>query len=347
MPSYFNISELETTLGDFRLGPVSLEIEKGDYVVLLGPTGCGKSTLIKCIIGVLGIENGKISLGDNDIGALPPNKRRVGYVAQITDLFPHMTVEENIAFGLKYLKLTSSERKDRLGQYLDLFGLQNLKNRPATKLSGGESKKVSLARSLIVEPKLLLLDEPVGMLDHNERNDILKILRMVHSELGMTTLHVTHDRHEAWSCARTCAVMNAGRILETGPLAKIFRAPSSRFVAEFLGGANIFKASFDGNKARTAWGSVTLAEPPPGSEGWLMIRPEQIILTGEEDRHTVSGKVAAVRDFGEYVELEVSVEDSNILTVHASVEKASGVGVGREVFLYWPESAVHAIAGEG
>jgi ABC-type Fe3+/spermidine/putrescine transport system ATPase subunit len=347
MPSYFNISGLETNLGDFRLGPVSLEIEKADYVVLLGPTGCGKSTLIKCIIGVLGIEKGKISLGDNDISVLPPNKRRVGYVAQITDLFPHMTVEENIAFGLKYLRLTSPERKARLGQYIDLFGLENLRTRPATKLSGGETKKVSIARSLVVEPKLLLLDEPVGMLDHNERGDILEVLRMVHSELGMTTLHVTHDRHEAWSCGRTCAVMNAGRILESGPLGKIFREPSNRFVADFLGGTNIFKASFDGNEARTAWGSVTLGEIPHGPGGWLMIRPEQIVLTGEEDSHTVSGKVTAVRDFGEYVELEVSIGESNVITVHASMEKASGIGVGLEVYLHWPENAVHAIAGEG
>jgi ABC-type Fe3+/spermidine/putrescine transport system ATPase subunit len=344
MASYFNIDELSLRLGDFQLGPLSLEMKKTDYLVLLGPTGCGKTTLIKCIIGAFGTARGQLFLDGVDIGALAPNRRAVGYVAQITDLFPHLTVRENVGFGLRYMNLSGHERGKRLARYLELLDIENLQDRSARSLSGGESKQVSMARSLIVEPKLLLLDEPLGMLDHNERTEMIEVLRMVHRELQTSIIHVTHDRREAWGIARNCAVMERGRILETGSVAQLFRTPHTRFVAEFLGGTNIFTAEFDGNAARTSWGVLALKEAPEFSRGYVLIRPEQIALASQQ-KHKASGEVAAVRDFGEYVELVVRLEGSESLTAHISVQEASGIEVSQIVYLDWPGSAAHSFEG--
>ena len=346
MASYFNIDKLGIQLGDFRLGPLSLQMDRTDYLVLLGPTGCGKTTLIKCIIGALGTAQGRLLLDGLDIGTLAPNRRRVGYVAQITDLFPHLTVKENVEFGLRYMSLTAAERDTRLTKYLKLLNIEELQDRSARSLSGGESKKVSMARSLIVEPKLLLLDEPLGMLDHNERREMIQVLRTIHDELQTTTIHVTHDRHEAWGIAQKCAVMERGNILEMGSVAELFRAPRTKFVAEFLGGTNIFKTEFEEALARTSWGTVTVKEKTDFTEGYILVRPEQISLATEKT-HKVSGKVAAVRDFGEYIELVVQVKDAETLTAHVSVQEASGIEVSQVVYLDWPDSAVHSFeAGE-
>ena len=346
MSLHLHIDSLQLRLEDFQLGPIRLKMNRTDYLVLLGPTGCGKTTLIKCIIGAHGTFPGRILLDRHDIGVLPPNKRKVGYVAQVTDLFPHLTVRENIGFGLKYMKLTPAEHKALVGKYLELFGLEKMEGRLATTLSGGESKKVALARSLIVEPKLLLLDEPLGMLDHNKRKEMIEVLRMIHDELQTTIIHVTHDRHEAWSVAQTCAVMNEGKILETGSVAQLFRAPSSRFVAEFLGGVNIFKADFGRDEVRTSWASLRLVKELSFASGWLLIRPEQISLVEKHLSHRISGTVADRRDFGEYIEPEVLVGDSDWLTVHSSIEGASRTKVGQQAYLNWPESAMHVFTGE-
>jgi ABC-type Fe3+/spermidine/putrescine transport system ATPase subunit len=268
-------------------------------------------------------------------------------VAQITDLFPHLTVGRNVGFGLRYARLTADEREARLARYLEMFGLEEMEDRPASALSGGESKKVAMARSLIVQPRLLLLDEPLGMLDHNERRDMVRVLRMVHEELQTTTIHVTHDRQEAWSVAQRCAVMNAGRILETGTVAELFREPASRLVAEFLVGVNIFRADFAEGKARTSWGSVPLEARPGFAQGFVLIRPEQMSIVEEKAGHKISGKVLALRDLGEHVEVEVVLGGSETLTVHCSVEEASKLAMGQEIHLDWPDSAVRALEDKG
>jgi ABC-type Fe3+/spermidine/putrescine transport system ATPase subunit len=265
----------------------------------------------------------------------------VGYVAQVSDLFPHLTVNGNVGFGVRYMKLTAGEREARLARYLELLGIEKLRERRASTLSGGESKKVAMARSLIVGPELLLLDEPLGMLDHNERRDMIQVLKRTHEELQTTTIHVTHDRHEAWSIAQKCAVMNRGRIIETGSVADLFRAPRTRFVAGFLCGVNIFSATFKESEAVTSWGRLALREVPAFASGYIMIRPEQISFTSAEKEYKTSGEVAAIRDFGEYVELEVVLKNSEMLTVHSSAGTVSRITVSQKVYLDWPDGAIH------
>ncbi|MCX7704202.1 MAG: ABC transporter ATP-binding protein, partial [Planctomycetota bacterium] len=240
-------------------------------------------------------------MGGREIGVMPPHRRRIGYVAQVNDLFPHLSVEENISFGLKYQRMSKEERRARVERYISLMGLEGMAHRCVGGLSGGESKKVALARSLAVEPELLLLDEPLGMLDHNQRKELLGVLKTVHQQLKTTTIHITHDRREAWGIAQKCAVMSGGRILQVGTVAEVFRAPKSRFVAEFLGSGNLFRGVFREGEVQISGVVLSVRKVPSFREGWVVVRPEQISLVREGGSFRVSGVVKSLHDFGEYI----------------------------------------------
>ncbi len=341
--AYLDIIGLDKTLGAFHLGPVSLKLEEGEYAVLLGPTGCGKTSLLRAIAGTLGHAGGEITLRGEKIDRLPSHKRGIGYVSQTGDLFPHLTVRQNIAFGTKYLGISRADARRRVTRFLELFDLTHLGERYPEMLSGGEVKRAAMARSLITEPRLLLLDEPLGMLDYNAGREVLVTLKIIHDELRTTTIHVTHDRHEAWSIAQTCAVMNRGRILQKGSVAELFRQPGSRFVAEFLGGINIFSATFTNDTADVGWAKIPLAKAPPAKEGCVLIRPESIRIVSGAGEGKVSGAVELVRDFGEFIEVQVRVCNSGNLCLHSPVESSRPIEVGDEVFLDWPDESAHAI----
>ena len=344
--NFFCTQNLQKNLGNFQIGPVSFGCGQGDYVALLGPTGCGKTSFIRCLSGIAGKISGGISLDGKAIENLPAFKRKIGLVSQTSDLFPHLSVEENVLFGMRYSGKPHSETQKLLEKYLSLFGLNNLRKRSVTTLSGGESKRTAMARSLITEPKILLLDEPLGMLDHNGRKETLETLKMVHRELGATIIHVTHDRHEAWGIAENCAVMHKGKILESGPVAGLFRRPKTRFCAEFLGGTNIFPASFSGNKADLGWMELILDSQPEFSKGYVLIRPEWIRVERDNKPGIITGTVKAAWDFGEYLELEVLVRNSARLLIHTSFDNPGRIFPGSEIALSWDESAPHALGDE-
>ena len=226
---------------------VSLELKQGEVVGLLGPNGAGKTTTFYMITGMIRPNSGRIFFNGQDITQFPMFKRArmgIGYLSQEPSVFRKLTVEENVMAILETLPLSKSERENRLRTLLEDLSITHLAQQKAYTLSGGERKKTAIARSLIIQPQLLLLDEPLGMLDHNGRKEMLDILKMIHTDLQTTTIHITHDRHEAWSIARVCAVMNNGRIIQRGSVAELFRKPATLFVAEFLGSCNIFKATF-------------------------------------------------------------------------------------------------------
>jgi ABC-type Fe3+/spermidine/putrescine transport system ATPase subunit len=346
MSEYLTIKGLRGLFGKFRLGPVDLVLDKGDYLVLLGATGCGKSSFLKKIAGIAGKNRGEILLDGKNIGVLPPEKRQIGYVSQGCDLFPHLTVRENLFFGLKYLGLTRQEKAKRLEKFLDLFHLSELSERPVTVISGGESKRTAMARSLITDPAVLLLDEPLGMLDHNGRREMLDILGMIHNELVTTTIHVSHDRHEAWMIAGKCAVMREGRIIQTGSVETLFRHPENYFTADFLGGVNIFKAEFKDNKAVVSWGEAELLEPPLNESGWILLRPEDLEFASPEGAF-FRGCISSMTDFGEYLEVMVKSEsDDSPLCVHSSGQVISGFKIGDEIGVNWSKESVHPIIRE-
>jgi putative spermidine/putrescine transport system ATP-binding protein len=215
---FFQLRAVGLALGEFRLGPISLTLQRGDYLAIMGPSGCGKTTLLKTIAGILRPEAGEIYIGGRRVDDLPSCRRSIGYVPQHSLLFPHQTVANNVRFGLRYTACSSGERQSRLARAVELTGVAGLLNRFPTTLSGGEARRVALARALAVTPTVLLLDEPLSMLASEARQALLETLRGIRRETHTVTLHVTHNAEEAEAVASACAVMLDGRIVAQKPV---------------------------------------------------------------------------------------------------------------------------------
>lgn len=235
MKTLLEMKNISVKVGNFSVSEVSFSILENDYLVLLGPTGSGKTILLKTLAGFYQPSAGEIILDGGEISLLPAHKRNIVYLSQHNDLFPHLNVYDNIAFGLRYAGMSNGEIGERVKTYLDIFGLAKFADRNVGTLSGGEGKKVMMARSLAVHPKILLLDEPLGMLDHNARFSLLDNIMEVHRKLNLTIIHVSHDRAEALAIGRTSAVMNRGRLEQIGATGELFSKPANNFVSEFLG----------------------------------------------------------------------------------------------------------------
>jgi putative spermidine/putrescine transport system ATP-binding protein len=262
-----------------------LEAKAGDLVALLGPSGCGKTTTLRIVAGFEQPDAGSVHIGKSEVSHLPPHRRNLGMVFQNYSLFPHRTVAENIGFGLRMAGTARAERDLRVTDMLDLIRLPGRGDMYPSQLSGGQQQRVALARSLIVNPKVLLLDEPLGALDRSLRESMQFEIRAMQQRLGITTLLVTHDQEEALSMADKVAVMSNGRILQIGTPTDIYDRPGSRFVAEFLGTSNIFEgtASADGTQlllpGRGGEIAVPLEKPAsPGLPLTLSVRPERMRL---------------------------------------------------------------------
>lgn len=235
------LDNVAKTFDTFRaVRGVSLDIGSGELVALLGPSGSGKTTILRMVAGLEYADAGHIYFGDLDATDIPVRDRGVGFVFQHYALFPHMTVAENIAFGMKVSKVkrSAADIEKRVSELLGLVRLDGLGNRFPGQISGGQRQRVALARALAVDPKVLLLDEPFGALDANVRRDLRRWLRSIHEELGITTLFVTHDKEEAMDLADRLVILNEGRIVQQGTTEEICRAPNSGFVMNFLGDAN-------------------------------------------------------------------------------------------------------------
>jgi len=337
---------LELRLGAFRLGPLALKLAPGDYLVLLGPSGCGKTSLLKAVAGFHPLAAGQLLLDGREAAGVPIHRRRIGYVAQAADLFPHLDVAGNVRFGLAYLDLTAGEKHQRFERMVGLLGLGGLLAREPATLSGGEARRVALARALIVEPRLLLLDEPLGMLDEQARPAMLETLERLHRELGTATVHVTHEREEAWAVGSRSAVMRAGSIEQVAPVTELFRRPSTRFVAEFLGGANVFPARFERRAGRAVavlgWAEFELAEAPAFAHGWALLRPESLALAPPGAPGAFPATVRSISDRGIYAEVGFQAAGGNILRAHLVATVGAGLKPGDAVALRLT-AAPHAI----
>ncbi len=334
---FLEINNLELKLGEFHLGPLSFSLEEGDYLVLLGPSGCGKTSLLRAVAGVYETPPGCLRLRREDIGRLSANKRKIGYVAQTAGLFPHMNVAENVAFGLKYVQSSQKEKKRTLDRIVELVNIGELLQRRPSTLSGGESRRVGLARSLAVNPQVLLLDEPLSMLDYNARAGMLEVLKMIHRELGTATIHVTHDREEAWTLESQCAVMHDGKIQQVGGVEELFRRPVSRFVSEFLGGKNIFPARFEpdgaGSRAVLEWAEFELGEAVDYVSGYVQIRPETLSLAADTGEGRIECMVRTLSDRGIYTELGAEVQGGARLHMHIAGSEAAGLEPGEKILV--------------
>ncbi len=270
---------------------VSLDVPSGKLFFLLGSSGCGKTTILRMVAGFIEPTKGKILFAGRDVTALPPEKRNAGMVFQNYALWPHMTVSQNVGFGLEVRKMPADQRKKRIGESLELVRMGAYADRLPNQLSGGQQQRVALARAIAFRPDLLLLDEPLSNLDAKLRLEMRAEIRRISDELKMTMVYVTHDQHEALSLADSIAVISGGKIEQLGSPGEIYQRPRTRFVAEFIGETNIIEGELAGSCDADGFGSVSTklgqlrafipASRRSGGKVTLSIRPEAIHLHGE------------------------------------------------------------------
>ena len=306
---------------------VNLTIDPGEFVTLLGPSGCGKTTTLRMIAGFESPDEGEIYLGDEPINALTPNKRDTAMVFQSYALFPHMTIFDNVAYGLKLRKLPKEEIRNKVFQMLDLVGLEGMENRYTNQLSGGQQQRVALARALVVEPGVLLFDEPLSNLDAKLRVQMRTEIRRIQQQLGITAIYVTHDQSEAMAISDNIILMKKGVIAQMGTPTEIYYHPNSEFVADFIGECNFLKGTISraGNGEASVKVNgvdvdvVTDKSVRPGDEGEIVLRPEAIVIG---DTGLLPCKVELSCFMGSYQNYHVRVGDTLVkITDNCPVNK--------------------------
>jgi iron(III) transport system ATP-binding protein len=313
MPTAIGIQSISKVFGtgaaaSVAVDRISLDILPGELFFLLGPSGCGKTTLLRMIAGFIEPSSGHISFDGRDVTHLAPNKRNTGMVFQSYALWPHMTVESNVAFGLSIRKIAPGERQRRVAESLAAVRMTDYAKRKPNQLSGGQQQRVALARALVIRPDVLLLDEPLSNLDARLRIELRSEIRRICKEAGITTIYVTHDQKEALSMADRVAIIDRGRIVQLGPPAELYRKPGSRFVAEFLGETNFLSATIVGSELETPLGRLITSAPlpPTASKCLVSIRPEAIRIGGS-GRNRFRGRVHESTYLGEVAHHAVDV----------------------------------------
>ena len=303
------------------LNNVSLEIAPGELFFLLGGSGCGKTTLLRCIAGLESPTKGEIFFGERDVTALPTHKREAAMVFQSYALWPHMSVGQNIAFGLEERKVEKKEIQRRVEEALAMVKLEGFAKRDIDQMSGGQQQRVSLARALVVRPKCLLLDEPLSNLDAQLRLEMRSEIRRIVKENDLTGVYVTHDQSEALSMADRMAVMDQGVVVQVGPPEEIYRQPVSSYVAGFIGETNLLKGTAEeANRVKTstatlsATPSVANWNPAPGAEVILSIRPEAVKIVNPTQAD-LSGKIIERIYLGSMIQYAVELADGSVMQV--------------------------------
>ncbi len=308
-----------------RFGPqaavsaVSLSIEEGEMFTLLGPSGCGKTTLLRLVAGFYTPDAGEICFGDRVVNEVPPHERGIGMVFQNYALWPHMTVSENVSYGLKLRKFSSSDIARRVAEVLKKVELTGLGDRYPGQLSGGQQQRVALARALVLNPQILLLDEPLSNLDAKIRVQVRAEIRKLQKELGITTIYVTHDQEEALAMSDRIAVFSHGKVSQVGPPKALYERPATRFVADFIGINNLVEGtvrSVDGPqrslRAETPLGELSAIHNEPlrvGDRCVICIRPENIALDGKTDggRNQFKGRISFAAYLGNTLRYDVDL----------------------------------------
>ena len=290
-PPAVRVQQARKTYGAaVALERVDLDVARGSFFTLLGPSGCGKTTLLRLVAGFEAPDEGSVAIGGDDVTALPPHKRPVNTVFQSYALFPHMTVAENVAFGLRMRGDANADA--RASEMLDLVRLSDFAARRPAQLSGGQQQRVALARALAPAPEVLLLDEPLSALDLKLRREMQRELKRLQHETGITFVFVTHDQEEALTMSDRIAVMNAGRVLQVGAPREIYDAPATRFVAGFIGESNVLEGRIEGGRAHLPGGDLPAPEAPEGP-ATLAVRPERVSLAPPGTPDTLGATLAA------------------------------------------------------
>jgi putative spermidine/putrescine transport system ATP-binding protein len=311
---------------------VTLDIAEGEFFAMLGPSGSGKTTCLRLIAGFEQPTSGHIEIFGETAEGVPPYRRNVNTVFQDYALFPHMSVLDNVAYGLMVKGMGRPERHAKAEKALDLVELEGFGGRRPSQLSGGQRQRVALARALVNEPKVLLLDEPLGALDLKLREQMQVELKTLQRNLGITFVFVTHDQGEALSMADRVAVFNHGRIVQAATPAEIYERPSNRFVADFVGSSNVLSPDF--------------AAKVGGTPKWTSLRPERIALANGKlpvKHASAKGRIKAIHYQGAVKRIAVDADGQRL---NASIPPGTDVSEGSQVMLHWPLSAMHAMDGE-
>jgi spermidine/putrescine ABC transporter ATP-binding subunit len=340
--------------GVIAVDNVSLDIAQNEFFALLGPSGCGKTTLLRMISGLETPTSGQIIIAGQDMALTPPNKRPTNMVFQSYAVFPHMTVEQNVAYGLKVTGVESSEIKRRVAEALDMVKLTALASRKPDQMSGGQRQRVALARALVKRPKVLLLDEPLSALDAKLRDDMRMELTRLQETVGITFIIVTHDQDEALSMASRIAVMDKGAVQQVATPAELYEHPKSRFVADFIGKVNLIDAKVLGQSGNAVTcearglGRVELpVDRQVGAGVAIAIRPEKLKITRTEPVSAairIEGTVRDVAYYGDTSHVVIEGRDGLDLSVNVQNDsRAGGAGVerGQKVWVHWaPEDSI-------
>ena len=320
--------------GDFvALKGVSLDIKEGEFFTLLGPSGCGKTTLLRMIAGFNSIEGGEFYFGDKLINTVPAHKRDIGMVFQNYAIFPHLTVEENVAYGLKARKVPKDEIGPRVEKALELVQIQHLAKRKPNELSGGQQQRVALARAFVIEPSVLLMDEPLSNLDAKLRVQMRTVIKKLQRQLGITTIYVTHDQEEALAISDRIAVMNAGEIMQCGSPTEIYAKPQNPFVAGFIGVSNFLGCTVSEDGEVSIENELDIHVPLSkrySGKAILSARPEQLFFA----ESGMPGEVQFSTFLGDFVEYEVKLDMGQTLIVNEYTKDTIQVHeTGERVFL--------------
>jgi spermidine/putrescine transport system ATP-binding protein len=328
---------------------ISLEIPRGSFFALLGPSGCGKTTTLRMIGGFEEPDEGAIFLGDQPVTGLPPHKRDVNTVFQSYALFPHLTIFENVAFGLRRKGIKGGQLEGRVREILGMVDLTGLGGRKPRQLSGGQQQRVALARALVNSPQVLLLDEPLGAIDLKLRKQMQLTLKRIQHDIGITFIHVTHDQEEAMTMADAIAVMNGGHIEQLGAPEELYERPRTSFVARFLGASNLLEGAVeDGQAVRLKSGvTLTIGEelPARGSEVAVGIRPEKLRLEPARDgENRLKGTVAERSYVGVATQYIVQTPDGTVsVFVQNAQSRAGGLEPGSDVELSFDPDAAFVV----
>lgn len=335
-----NLSHYYDNNGNKTLDNINLKIKKNEFITLLGPSGCGKTTLIKILGGFLSQKNGEIYFLSKEISKTSPNKREINTVFQNYALFPHMNVFDNISFGLRMKKTPKDIIKEKVKTSLSLIGMPKYAYRNINELSGGQKQRVAIARAMVMEPKLLLLDEPLSALDLKMRQEMQKELKKIQRQLGITFIYVTHDQEEALTMSDRIVVMNEGIILQVGTPEEIYNEPKTKFVADFIGESNIF----DGTYKKELVVSLLGYEFECLDKGFeaeeavdLVIRPEDIKLLPKGKGH-LSGIITSAIFQGVHYEMTLEIQKTNWIVQSTRLTK-----VGEEVDIFLEPDDIHVM----
>ena len=337
-----HISKVYSDNGFKAVDDFNLEVKRGEFVTFLGPSGCGKTTTLRMIAGFEMPTSGEILLNGEDISQLPANKRPINTVFQRYALFPHMNIYDNIAFGLKLKKLSKEEIRKKVKRVLDIVDLEGFENRKISTLSGGQQQRIAIARALVNEPEILMLDEPLGALDLKMRQEMQIELKHMHDELGITFIYVTHDQEEALTMSDKIVVLSEGRIQQIGTPEDIYNEPQNAFVADFIGESNIFKGIMTGHmKVRFCGGEfIGMDDVAEGTLVDVVVRPEDVIITKPEDG-IVEGEVVSVIFKG--MHYEVTVESGKYEMV---IRTTKCYSVGERIGMKLEPDGIHIMLAE-